>query len=64
MARPVVDRLRNEFLRAMKDPDVASKLDAFGLEYFGNTSEEFAELIRRDAALNQKLLTLAGVKPE
>jgi tripartite-type tricarboxylate transporter receptor subunit TctC len=64
LQRPVADRLRNEFLRAMKEPDVAAKLDAFGLEYFGNTPEEFVELIRRDMALNQRLLQLAGVKPE
>jgi tripartite-type tricarboxylate transporter receptor subunit TctC len=64
LPRPIVDRLRTEMLAAVKDPDVSAKLEAFGLQYFGNTPEEFAALMKHDLELNRKLLALAGVKPE
>jgi tripartite-type tricarboxylate transporter receptor subunit TctC len=64
LPRPIVDRLRAEMIRALKEPDVMAKLDAFGLEVFGNTPEEFVALIQHDLELNRRLLKLAGVKPE
>ena len=60
----IVGRLRAEIIAALKLPDIEAKLAAVGMEVFGNTSLEFAALIKRDSDLNRKLLAAAGVKPE
>ena len=60
----VVERVRNDFLAALRNPDTEAKLSAVGMEVLGTSPQEFATMIKRDYELNRKLLQVSGVKPE
>lgn len=60
--RPVVDRLHDEFVKALAAPDVREKMLNLGAEPVGNTPEEFAAYVRSEAAKYAKLVKASGAK--
>ncbi|NJD87967.1 MAG: tripartite tricarboxylate transporter substrate binding protein [Betaproteobacteria bacterium] len=60
--RPVVERLHDEFVKALAAPDVREKMLNLGAEPVGNTPEEFAAYVRSEAAKYAKLVKTSGAK--
>jgi len=60
--RPVVDRLHDEFVKALAAPDVREKMLNLGAEPVGNTPGEFAAYVRSEAAKYAKLVKASGAK--
>lgn len=60
--RPVVDRLHDEFAKALNAPDVREKMLNLGAEPVGNRPEEFAEYVKAEAAKYAKLVKASGAK--
>ena len=58
---PIVKRLHDETLRAMKVPDVRARLDQQGFEIEGSTPEACHEYIRSELAKWAKLVAAAGL---
>jgi tripartite-type tricarboxylate transporter receptor subunit TctC len=59
--RGIVDRIATEISRALKDPVVAERLTASGVELVGSTPDEFAAVIAADVPLWAEAVKLAGV---
>ncbi|OGA26489.1 MAG: hypothetical protein A3I01_10010 [Betaproteobacteria bacterium RIFCSPLOWO2_02_FULL_65_24] len=64
MARPVALRLNEAIVKGLKAPDVASKLEAQGLNVVAGSPEHLARLLKRSLELYGQAAKLAGVKPE
>ena len=62
--RPVVARLHDEIVRALRDPDVMKRLAADGAEPVGSTPEDFAAFIRSESEKWAKVAAAAGIRPE
>ncbi len=60
--RPVVDRLHDEFVKALAAPDVREKMLNLGAEPVGSTPGEFAAYVRSEAAKYAKLVKASGAK--
>ncbi len=60
--RPVIDRLHDEFVRALAAPDVREKMLNLGAEPVGNTPEAFAAYVKAEAAKYAKLVKSSGAK--
>ena len=60
--KPIVDRIAAEMARAVKDPKVAERLTAFGVDPLGNSPAEFAALIAAEIPVWIEAVNLAGVK--
>ncbi len=60
--RPVVERLHDEFVKALAAPDVREKMLNLGAEPVGNTPGEFAAYVRSEAAKYEKLVNASGAK--
>jgi tripartite-type tricarboxylate transporter receptor subunit TctC len=60
--KPVVDRLHDEFAKALAAPDVREKMINLGAEPVGNTPEEFAAYVKAEAAKYAKLVKASGAK--
>jgi tripartite-type tricarboxylate transporter receptor subunit TctC len=60
--KPVVDRLHDEFVKALAAPDVREKMINLGAEPVGNTPEEFAAYVKAEAAKYAKLVKASGAK--
>lgn len=60
--KPVIDRLHAEFLRILKMPDVAEKLQSLGAEVVASTPDEFAAYLRDEIAKWTKVARDANVK--
>jgi tripartite-type tricarboxylate transporter receptor subunit TctC len=58
----VVRRLNEEFIKAVRSPDIFKSLTERGLEVFTNTPEEFAALIREDAITLSKVVRESGAR--
>ena len=61
-AKPIIDRIAAEIARAVKDPKVAERLTAFGVDPLGNNPAEFAALIAAEIPVWSEAVGLAGVK--
>ncbi len=61
---PILARIHAEILKALNLPDVVSGLQNAGMEVFGNSPEEFRNLIARDIEIYRKLVPILGIKPE
>jgi tripartite-type tricarboxylate transporter receptor subunit TctC len=57
-------RLHSEFVKALNAPDVVKGLNAGGMHVFGNTPDEFADLMKRNMELYRKLVPLVGIPLE
>jgi tripartite-type tricarboxylate transporter receptor subunit TctC len=63
--RAVINRLHAEFSKALKNPKVAERLSAAGLEVAPSDSPEaYAEFIRAEHARWPAIVKAAGLKPE
>jgi tripartite-type tricarboxylate transporter receptor subunit TctC len=62
--RTVLDTLHREMRRALNAPDVASRLNAAGLEPTGGSGAELLELVKRDIPRFRKLIEDIGIPPE
>jgi tripartite-type tricarboxylate transporter receptor subunit TctC len=58
----IVKRLHDEFVRALKAPDLTERLAALGAEPVGSTPEQFAALIREDIARWARVVKASGVR--
>jgi tripartite-type tricarboxylate transporter receptor subunit TctC len=63
--RPIIERLHAEFTKALRNPKVAERLSAAGLEVAPSASPDaYAEFIRAEYARWPAIVKAAGVKPE
>jgi tripartite-type tricarboxylate transporter receptor subunit TctC len=60
--RPVIDRLNAELVKVLKSPEVASRLEAFGVKTVGSTPDQFAATIVRDKEAYTKLVRETHLK--
>ena len=58
----IVKRLHDEFVRALRAPDLTARLAALGADPVGSTPEQFAALIREDIARWAKVVKASGVR--
>jgi tripartite-type tricarboxylate transporter receptor subunit TctC len=58
--KPVIDRLHAELIKALKDPEFASRMRGMGLELYGTTPAEFAQFIREENAKWAKVIKATG----
>jgi tripartite-type tricarboxylate transporter receptor subunit TctC len=64
MPREIVARLNDEINRAMKQPDVAQKLEAAGLFVVAESPQHFAEVIKSDYDKYGRLVKMIGFTPQ
>jgi tripartite-type tricarboxylate transporter receptor subunit TctC len=62
--KPIVDRLHDEIVRALKLPDVRDRLLAQGSEPVGNTPAEFGAFMRAEHAKWGKVIRAANIRVE
>jgi len=63
--KEVIARLNMEINRILRDPQiVADKLTPLGIDVVTSTPERFAEVLRSDLALYEKVIKDANIKPE
>jgi tripartite-type tricarboxylate transporter receptor subunit TctC len=60
----VVRRLNEEFVKALRSPDVANRFTEQGLDIVTSTPEELRRLIQTDTELLGKIVREAGVRIE
>ena len=60
--KAVIDRLSQEILRVINQPDVKARFLAAGVETVGLAPEQFAEHIRNDISRIGKVIKDAGIK--
>jgi tripartite-type tricarboxylate transporter receptor subunit TctC len=62
--KPIVDKLAQELIRIIKQPDVREKLNSQGLDAIGSTPGELGALIKSEVALFAKLVKQIGYQPQ
>jgi tripartite-type tricarboxylate transporter receptor subunit TctC len=62
--RPIVDRLAQALVNAVREPATAERLRKIGVEPVGNTPAEFAERLRREGPMWRDAVAAAGIRPE
>ena len=60
--QPIVRKLHDEFVQALRAPDVQAKFRTLGAEPVGNTPEEFAAYIRSESQKYAKVIMASGAK--
>lgn len=60
----IIRRLNQETRAALGSPDVQAKMAEFGLEIYGNSPEQFAEIVKTDLARIASLVKRAGIEPQ
>jgi tripartite-type tricarboxylate transporter receptor subunit TctC len=61
---PIIDRIATEIARAVKEPEFAARLRAFGIDPVGNGPEELAATISADIALWENVVREAGISKQ
>ena len=64
LARPVVQRLNGEIVKALNLPDVRAALEAQSLIIIGSTPEELTEQMKAEMPIYAKVVKAAGIQPE
>ena len=64
LPREIVKTLGDATMRAARAPDLRQRLVEQGAEPIGNTSEEFAKLLREEVAKWAEVVKISGAKPE
>lgn len=59
---PLITRLNNEFVKAMKSPEIHDKMSSLGAEAKGSTPEEFAAHIRAETEKMRAAVKASGAK--
>lgn len=62
--KAIIAKLNAELNKGIKQPDVADRLDAEGVETVGSTPEEFAAFIKTESERWSKVIKAAGVKAQ
>ena len=62
--RPIVQRLHDEIVKILQQPNVKELLVKDGGEPIGSTPEQFAEFIRAETLKWAKVVKSAGIRPE
>jgi tripartite-type tricarboxylate transporter receptor subunit TctC len=62
--RPVIDRLSQEILRALRVPEVRERIIAEGADLIASTPDELAAFMRSEAEKWAKVVKAAGINPE
>ena len=60
--KEIVDRLHAEFIKALKDPEFASRMRGMGLEIYGTTPAEFSQFIRDENVKWTKVIKATGAR--
>jgi tripartite-type tricarboxylate transporter receptor subunit TctC len=60
--QPVVRKLHEEFVKAVRSPDLVKRFTDLGLDVVTNTPEEFAALIASDIAKLGQVVRDSGAK--
>ena len=60
--KEVVDRLHAELIKALKDPEFASRMRGMGLEVYGTTPAEFSQFIRDENVKWTKVIKATGAR--
>jgi tripartite-type tricarboxylate transporter receptor subunit TctC len=64
LPREVVDKVHAGTVKALQDPAVRKRIEDTGSLVIGNSPQEFAAQIARDAAQWSKVIKAAGVKAD
>jgi tripartite-type tricarboxylate transporter receptor subunit TctC len=59
----VISRINAEFVKALKQPDIAAKLNDQGFETVASTPEWFTQYIKSEITKWSKVIKAAGIKP-
>lgn len=62
--KPIVDKYSKEIMRIVKLPEVRARLYEQTLMPVGDSAESFARTLKRDMALWQQVIKVAGIKPQ
>ena len=60
--KEIVDRLHAELIKALKDPEFASRMRGMGLEVYGTTPAEFSQFIRDENVKWTKVIKATGAR--
>jgi len=60
--KEIVDRLHAELIKALKDPEFASRMRGMGLEVYGTTPAEFSQFIRDENIKWTKVIKATGAR--
>jgi tripartite-type tricarboxylate transporter receptor subunit TctC len=60
--KEIIDRLHTEFVKALKDPEFASRMRGMGLEIYGTTPAEFSQFIRDENVKWTKVIKATGAR--
>lgn len=62
--RPIIDRLNQEIVRAIRSPDIKEKMNAEGQVVVGSMPAEFAAHIKLETEKWARIIKEMGIKPE
>jgi tripartite-type tricarboxylate transporter receptor subunit TctC len=62
--KPVVAKLNQAIIKAVKMPDVKQKIEQLGSDVAGTSAEEFAKIIRQDRERWEPIIKASGFKAE
>jgi tripartite-type tricarboxylate transporter receptor subunit TctC len=60
--KEIIDRLHTEFVKALKDPEFASRMRGMGLELYGTTPAQFSQFIRDENVKWTKVIKATGAR--
>ena len=61
--KTIVDKIHDETVKVMAQPDVRKKLESLGLQLVGNTPAEFLQIVKTETPMWAKVIKEAGIKP-
>jgi tripartite-type tricarboxylate transporter receptor subunit TctC len=64
LPRPIAERVAAETKKALSDPDIVPKLEAFGISIAASTPDEFAAKLRSEIDAMGKLFKTLAIQPE
>ena len=62
--RPIIDKLNAAMLKALRDPEVMTRLAGLGVEIIGSSADEFARVIHNDIIKWGKVVKDTGAKAD
>ena len=62
--KPIIDRLNAEFVKALRDPQNAQKLEALGLAIAADSPEGFTTFIAAESQKWRKVVIASGAKAD
>ncbi|GAB7542491.1 Bug family tripartite tricarboxylate transporter substrate binding protein [Cupriavidus sp. 8B] len=62
--KPIVDKLEAEMMKAFRQPDVRTRLEASGFVVVASSSQDYARFVQSETVRWGKVIKEAGIKPE